>query len=199
MRAKANSRAYKRFQSAMEFSMESNTHLWPEVRRVSGVSRRTGDRLLSLFHTFGVLTAVWAFECFLTERCMERDQARGRPQRRQYWRKKEWRHKLKRLRPETVPPDAWDRTIQHYTPEMYFKARNLWCHGVGMPDAVKPRNQPGASEVSTVPDPLDPQSADSKQPDEANYYKDTEGRLWAKRKLWVGCANALKALVRECW
>jgi len=195
MSSKTSSEGYKRFQSAMEFSMELNTRLWPGVRRIAGVSHHAGNRLLSLFHTFGVLTAVWAFECFLTERCMERDLASGCQKGLEYWQGRKWREKLKYLRPEDLTCEAWERTLERYTPDIYFKTRNLWCHGVGMADAVKPENQPDASEVSTMPDPLDPQST----LDAANYYKDTEGRLWAKRKLWGGCVNALKALVEKCW
>jgi len=179
--------------------MEPNKRLWPELRRIAKVSRPSADRLLSLFHTFGVLTAVWAFECFLTERCTERDESNGRRKRPQYWRKKKWQDKVKHLRPDNMAPEAWEGTVQHYTPEMYFRTRNLWCHGTGMPDAVKPKNQPDASEVSTTPDALDPEGDHSRKLDEANYYQDAEGRLWAKRKLWVGCANALKALAGECW
>jgi len=199
MLTKTGSKAYRRLLSAMEFSMEPNTYLWQEVRRVADISRPVADRLLSLFHTFGVLTAVWAFESFLTERCMEKDEADGRRKRSEHWRKRKWWEKLQHLRPDSLTPDAWQRRLCHYTPVIYFRARNLWCHGVGMADAVKPENQPDATDVSAVPDNLDPQSADPNQADEANYYRDREGRLWAKRKLWVGCSPALKALAKECW
>jgi hypothetical protein len=188
------------FEAAKEFSMSPNTYLWQDIRRVaSDVSREGADELLSLIHTFGLLVMVWAFEAFLTERCLELagDLAEplvdrcGTPISLE---DASWRRKLRALAPRHRTPNEWESYIkQHYTPEMYFRARQLWTHATGLARAVRPENRPCPEEISTTPDPLDDLPGG-----EENYYADSQGRLWVRRKLWRGCVNALSAIVSEC-
>jgi len=187
---KENSEAYQSFQSAMKFSMTLNDYLHGEVQRIETESREAAIQLLSLIHTFGLLTVVWAFESFLTTRCIERF-----PEREEHWRDKAgWEEMLEQLIPPNMDIEQWRARIESCNPRLYFKARNLWCHGVGMRQAVQEKNRPALEEVSEIPDEL----ADI-YTDDTNYYQDSEGRLWVRRKLWRGCAGSgLPPLAEAC-
>jgi len=200
MTAASASQARERFEAAKEFSMSPNTYLWQDIRRIaSEVSKEGADELLSLIHTFGLLVMVWAFEAFLTERCRELagDLAEPLVDRRKMPVSPEaasWSMKLRALSPRHRTADEWESYVkQHYSPEIYFRARHLWTHGAGLPQAVRPENRPVSDEISTTPDPLDDIAAG-----EENYYRNDRGRLWVKRKLWRGCVSALSAVVSEC-
>ena len=136
-------------------------------------------RVMRQTRTFMLLITVGAFDAFTTERCQELrirpaplgGSSKGRPLSPH---RASFREKLYALRDRLVPADAWAARVEDAY-EIYYNARTLWIHGVGLPSAVgdRPRNL-------------------------SVFEQDSDGRYWVSEQLWSGCVGALRGLADDC-